>query len=244
MPVLNCHFLGRFGNTLFEYAFARAFAERNALELHTDPWIGQQIFEINDPPCRGELPRKDEYDIKDGDRDISYRSYSQQQKCIDLYSREDCRRWFTLKPDIARWASHHCDSDYVAHHRKGDYHWSGSGYPVVSKQAFFAAKQKYTPECPELRFVSEEEPRTDPRFNGDLSFVPDFLTLMHAKKALFRANSSFSWWAAVLGTARIFSPICSHLQGGLEYDVVEFTEGNWPRLAAFPFTTDLFLREI
>lgn len=242
MPALHLHFLGRLGNAMFTYAFARAFAERNGLDLFTDPWIGQQIFQLEEPPCRGDLPRKNENDIKDGDGDISFRSYCQQQKCLDLYSRSDCKRWFQLRPEVARRAAHYPPEHYLAHHRKGDYHWDGSAYPVVGRQAYFAAKQRFAPECPELHFISEEEPLTDPHFTGELAMVPDFLRLMNSN-VLFRANSSFSWWAATLSDARIFSPVCAHLHGGQVHDNVEFVEGNAPRLAPFEYTTDLRLRD-
>lgn len=35
---------GRFGNQLFQYAFARALAEKYGAELQTSDWIGPQIF--------------------------------------------------------------------------------------------------------------------------------------------------------------------------------------------------------
>lgn len=243
MSVLNCHFLGRLGNAMFTYAFARAFAERNGLELHTDPWIGQQIWQLNEPTCVGDLPRKDEFDIRDGDRDISYRSYSQQQRCLDIYSRADCKRWFQLRPEVARRAAHFPAERFLAHHRKGDYHWDGSAYPVISRAAYEAAFIRETGNDPEkLGFVSEEQPHHDPYFPAELSMVPDFLRLTNAQM-LFRANSSFSWWAAVLSNADVFSPLCAHLHGGQIHDNVEFVEGNWPRLAGFSYTTDLHLRE-
>ena len=243
MPVLNLHFLGRLGNAMFSYAFARAFAEKHGLELRTDPWIGQQIFDLNELPCIGELPRKDEYSIQDSDADFSFRSYCQQQKCVDLYSRADCKRWFRLRPEIARCAAHYPPEYFVAHHRKGDYFWNGSAYPVVSRMAYVNAFNALGEINRALHFVSEEQPMTHSNFTGELAMVPDFIRLMQAK-VLFRANSSFSWWAAVLSDAFVYSPVCAHLAGGIEHDDVEFVKGNWPRLACFEYTTDLHLREI
>lgn len=242
MPILNCHFLGRLGNAMFSYAMARGFCERNGLTLHTDPWLGQKIFMLDDPLCDKELPRKDEYSLKDGDADVSFRSYAQQQKCLEYYTRADCKRWFQFLPEIARRAEHYKPEHFLAHHRKGDYFWNGSAYPVVSRRSYTDAFDKLGKAPAELRFVSEEDPVTDPNFEGELSLLPDFIRLTRAK-VLFRANSSFSWWAAVLSNADVYSPVCAHLHGGREHDGVEFVNGNWPRLAGFEYTTDLRLRD-
>ena len=63
-------------------------------------------------------------------------------------------------------------------------------------------------------------------------WLDDFLKLYFAR-TIFRANSSFSWWAATLSpTARVFSPVINkaHIYGvdGMEEINVEFVEGNHP----------------
>ena len=63
-------------------------------------------------------------------------------------------------------------------------------------------------------------------------WLEDFLRLYFAR-TIFRANSSFSWWAAFLSpAARVFSPVVDkrHIYGvdGLEEIDVEFVEGNHP----------------
>jgi hypothetical protein len=52
--------------------------------------------------------------------------------------------------------------------------------------------------------------------------VNDFFLMMKCKN-LFRANSTFSWWAATLGDAQVFSPVVGQRTGWLD---VEFVEGN------------------
>jgi hypothetical protein len=63
-------------------------------------------------------------------------------------------------------------------------------------------------------------------------WLEDFLRLYFAR-TIFRANSSFSWWAAFLSPcARVFSPVIDkrHIYGvdGLEEIDVDFIEGNHP----------------
>jgi hypothetical protein len=63
-------------------------------------------------------------------------------------------------------------------------------------------------------------------------WLDDFLKLYFAR-TIFRANSSFSWWAATLSpTARVFSPVIGqpHVYGidGMNEITVDFVEGNRP----------------
>jgi hypothetical protein len=63
-------------------------------------------------------------------------------------------------------------------------------------------------------------------------WLDDFLKLYFAR-TIFRANSSFSWWAATLSpVARVFSPVIDkcHVYGvdGMEEISVDFVEGNHP----------------
>jgi hypothetical protein len=63
-------------------------------------------------------------------------------------------------------------------------------------------------------------------------WLADFLKLYFAR-TIFRANSSFSWWAATLSpTAQVFSPVIDkrHIYGvdGMEEIDVDFVAGNHP----------------
>lgn len=230
--------LGRLGNLLFRYAYARALCERNGYELRTEPWIGEQIFTLDGH--RAARPT--------GHEDIVIDEYRQAQKDL-IYTRRDCRRWFKLKPEIEAGLHQYYVWWPHAHFRRGDY--AGAGYPIVSRQSVDAAVAEH--QFPgELRknmipgreyiAVSDETPTKSPAFTGALEFLPDFYRLMKAP-VLYRANSSFSWWAATLGHGRVFSPVITGLTGGVEHDNAPYVEGNWPRLATYEFTTDLHLPE-
>lgn len=225
---------------MFSYAFARGYAERHGLELHTDPWIGQKIFEINDPP----IPQSnfhlklDENNFCGDDRDFLYRSYSQNQRCADYYSVSQIKSWFTFRPEIKTFLSVTRKYQVLAHQRKGDYS-DNSGFPIISEQSFHNAADELGIYLQEI--VTEEHPMRLAGFDGDLKFLPDFYRLMTAD-VLFRGNSTFSWWAAALSEGKIYSPLIKGLKGGIEHDDVKFVEGNWPACADLSFVTDIHLK--
>lgn len=242
MKRFNLHWLGRWGNCLFSYALARGYCERHGYELHTDPWVGEEIFDISHPRCTEELPRMEETMLGDGFGDVSYRSYSQSQACADFYTVEQCRRWFTLRPEIAAALETAVPRDdyVVAHLRRGDF--KDYGYALCSELSYRNAADDFGLYDHDIHWVREDWPTLDDRFTGDLAFLPDFFRLMRAP-VLFRANSSFSFWPAVIGHhERVFSPVIDGLVGGVEHDV-KFVEGNWPRLSHHAFVTDLHVRE-
>lgn len=222
-------FVGRFGNRLFEFASAKARAEREGLELRCLMWEGKFLFEdCNDPE-----PTFDGTEIvHNGEHD----GYCQHQDDIDKYSRADCLRWFAFHKDVAHALADSNMYGYaVAHNRVGDY--ANLGYVVVKRESIMRL-------CPnnKIHVLSEEEPtqcRTMPDF---VSFAPDFFKLMTAR-VVIRANSSFSWWAATLNTHAdiILSPIVTGLKGGQEHDC-EFVIGNHPRFCDLPNHSDLHLK--
>ncbi len=238
-PIVGCRFLGRFGNQCMSYLYARAHAERNGAMLCTDHWVGQRIFQLDDPPVPVGYPRRDENTLRDDEVNCEIRTYAQQQKCM-IWTREQARRWFRLRPEVkAKLDALPFISDRMAHVRRGD--MMDYGYPVPSVRSYLDAALKF--HVSGLYFVSEEDAnvRASTGFEGDLAMLPDFYRLMSAK-VLFRANSTFSFVAAVLSHARVFSPVIDGLHGGKEHDC-EWVEGNWPRLANLEFTTDLRVRE-
>ena len=145
----------------------------------------------------------------------------------------------------------------VAHLRRDDitdveYNRSHpQGYSIVSKDSYARAFRKFGYAEDEIEWVSDDytgkwhvgRPArgrggwgypTGSEYLPGLVFdwLHDFLKLYFAR-TIFRANSSFSWWAATLSpTARVFSPVVDkrHVYGvdGMEEIDVEFVEGNHP----------------
>jgi len=145
----------------------------------------------------------------------------------------------------------------VAHLRRDDisdaaYNRShAQGYSVISKESYLRAFQKFGYSEESIQWVSDdytgtwhigrkmryrggwEYPTGSQYLNGIVfDWLDDFLKLYFAR-TIFRANSSFSWWAGVLSpTAKVFSPVVDkrHIYGvdGVEELTVDFVEGNHP----------------
>lgn len=234
--------MGRFGNQMFQYAFARAYCEKHGFELRTEPWVGETLFQI--PKAKRITEPFDtthnEFDpmLDRGPGNIELLGYFQSQAAM-IYTSSQVRRWFEWRPDIRASLDRVPPIDGIpAHRRVGDY--PGSGYPVVSEQSYRDAAVEFGINPNNLVFVTEEQPFLSDAFTGELAFVPDFYRLMGA--AMFRANSCFSWWSATLGANTVFSPVIDGLEGGGEHRV-KFVRGNHQRLANHEFTTNLHLKE-
>ena len=241
MSVITCNLLGRFGNQCMAYCFARAYAELHNCEFQCEPWLGHLLFELNDHPITDfQLPRRSEQDLKPGEVNVNIYGYAQCDKAM-IYTKAQVQKWFTWKPEIKALLDEIMppDDSIVAHRRNGDF--IGYGYPVVSRQSYFAACDYHGLEGTKLRFVSDDDPWRHDRFTGGLEFLPDFYRLTKAP-TLLRGNSSFSWFAATLGNGRVFSPVVEGLEGGREHDDVSFVKGNHPRLSTLGFCTDLYLK--
>lgn len=128
------------------------------------------------------------------------------------------------------------------------------GYSVISKASYARAFEKFGFAEDAIEWVSDDytgkwHTGRKTRYRGAWEYpigseylpgvmfdwLPDFLKLYFAR-TIFRANSSFSWWAATLSpTARVLSPLLDkrHIYGvdGMEEIDVEFVEGNHPHWA-------------
>lgn len=234
--VVNLQFMGRFGNCAFQYCFMRAYAEKHNLAFRTDPWDGEAIFDIQHERPTEEFPVKDENTLVDGETGFTYRSYSQQQKCL-IYTRADVRRWLKFKPHIEDALGILKPEELLAHRRVGDY--PGYMFPTLSERSYRIACREFGLDESSLKFVTEE---TQTLLPGPWpEFLPDFWRLSHCK-TLLRGNSSFSWWATTLGHGEVFSPVIEGQPGGVERDY-PFVRGNHPRFNSAAFLTDLHLAE-
>lgn len=227
---------GRFGNQLFQYCFARTYAERVHARLETPPWVGQRLFGLSDPPISCVLPQLRESAISGSPADwvpnVDLEGYFQLRRLMMCGSHREARKWLTFKREwLARFPKVH--PEYAACHlRQGDFSTSfRDQYCLINEASYKRAVEKFVPSnCPVI-VIEENAPKPRNGLPEDLQFLPDFLTLMQAD-ILFRANSTFSWWAGELGTCRtVYSPAVGTLTG---HRHVEFVLGNAEQHVNYP----------
>lgn len=238
MPTAFFRVLGRLGNLLFIYAFARAWCEQNGYTLCMDPWIGEKIFTI---PESNRTHNADK---------VFPEAYYQDQGSL-IYTRKQVRAWFTFKPELLQRLQVIPSEPLLLNVRQAD-DYRSAGLVTLSKQCYLdaAVANGYAAEM--AAWEMDTNPTRLSGFEGDFSAgglgvtsvaIPSFYRLMTAK-VLFRANSTFSFWAATLSQGKVYSPIIKGLEGG-KPDVYckEFVEGNWPVMADCAQNSDLYLKE-
>lgn len=188
---------GQFGNQLFQYAYARAYAESIGAELQTPDWIGRKLFEDVKEPIMSSV----------GEIDLV--GYFQGQEHLSLLSRPKLKKWFRFANPI-RVPKH----DLVFHKRRGDYLDYPDFWGVVRDDSYNKAALQFGLNPEDAVILDDTRP-------ADLMLV-DFFIMMNCK-ILLRANSSFSWWAATLGTCEVYSPVIGTQTGWID---VPFVAGN------------------
>jgi hypothetical protein len=124
------------------------------------------------------------------------------------------------------------------------------GYSVVSKESYIKAFEKFGYDPDKVEWTSDDvtgrwHQREAKSFGWTypmgsnyrqglvFDWLEDFLRLYFAR-TIFRANSSFSWWACFLSpTATVYSPVLDkqliYGRDGIEEEIdVEFVLGNHP----------------
>lgn len=233
MKVVARRFIGRFGNQMFQYAFARAYADSIGATLQTEPWVGEDIFQISHQRISQELPVVSDSELVLGDADIRIEGYSQLSRCA-IYTEEQARSWFVLKPWVSDLLKKHVPVGNCSHRRTGDY--VAAPYPIVSVKSYQDAWRQYGFD--DMPFVEEHSGNI---VDGLPEFLPDFYRLCVAP-VMFRANSTYSWWAGVLNTGQVFSPEVCGLPYNIEHDNVPFRRGNYARICDLHMVEDICLK--
>lgn len=232
MRIVQCSALGRlgrWGNQLFQYAFTRKYAFTMGARLEIPPWFGEDLFGLEKRRISRPLLRTELDEIPWGRTDVDLFGYFQTQKCLDLLSRRELRRWFTVQDGFRHLLAKRRPFYVACHIRRSDYRSQyADRYCVVARESYLRQLRKLGVDRKDVIWVSDEKPAGTNEFlrRCGLDFLEDFYTLVNAD-VLLRANSTFSWWAGVLGGGAVWSPVVDALTGE---QVVEFVEGNHPML--------------
>lgn len=248
MPLITARLEGGFGNRLFLYAAARSYAELHGCELQVtgDFWL-REIFGLETPQIDHDVPDALDYlwPEWDGKVDLRFTGTFCHQRHI-LYTRSQVKKWFTIKPEMQERLSSVPKLGVAAHRRLGDY-VGRDGFVVISKASYEKAMREHGYEPDWATWITEETPFTVPSIPPGvpwgqrtenhprgIHFLPDFWAMMHAD-TLFRALSTFSWWAATIGeNRRVFSPDGAglpYLGGDRGEQDCPFVEGNHVRVS-------------
>lgn len=249
---------GRWGNQCFQFAFLRGYAAAKNLNLCLpEDWIGRQLFRVPEMGTAGIVARRIDLDealvLGQWDQWINqlagfdFVTYAQHQKYLDFYTRAQCREWFALQPpwdEYERKLIAEMPPHYIACHlRRDDYirHPFNQHYATVHDGSYEEALNKI-PVDRAMNILWVEQGWREPSQvvkDAGIPWLDDFLILKNAAH-LLRANSSFSYWAGVLGNGQVYSPI---VEDRIGWQNAEFVEGNWPRTSGHKNQSDLHLRE-
>ncbi len=231
---------------MLQYLHARAYAERIGSELQTDPWWGQQVFGLKEKPISRELPKRADMDFEkwDGEGDIEITGWCLHQKCM-IYSRQTVKYWLEFQPWVLAQVETVPSFEVAYHLRWGDFQTMAE-FIAISIGSYEKAIRQHLPDYNRLprAICAWESIRSTKLENMSLGWIPDFVALMRAS-FLFRANSTFSFMAALLGeNVKVFSPRLNGIEPlPLQFQDVPFVEGNHSAISCFhPNCSDLYPR--
>lgn len=231
---------GRFGNLLFQYCFLRAYCERNGLDVCLLPWVGEKVFDIP------EAVRPN------GKADVTLPEDTHQRQESLIFTRKQVREWLRIKPHVLEMLQPaKCKEQVILNQRKAE-DYIGAGLVTLSRESYRHAAMRYGYSLNDCGWETDTEPTHLEQFQGDWSAsgfnttwvgLPSFYRLMTAP-VLFRANSTFSFWAATLSDGKVYSPVIKGIRGGVRDQYCDnFVVGNWPVMADNYPNTDLHLKD-
>ncbi len=261
-------FGGRFGNHLFQYAFLRTHAKNLSTTFYCPSWMGDRIFSLNDSSLKSPFThlthtyREQEYRpgfhseallINDN---TSITGFFQSPQYFD---KMDVKKWFTFKEELftsikKKYAHVSFETSTAVHIRLGDY--------TTPQLTFYTPRPFYYKNAIELLaaqtslIIFSDDPTLSKKYLGEISkhavfiegntFEEDFY-LMSQCKHFICSSSSFSWWAAYLGShpeKKVVVPSSWFVPGCPTKNEDIFMDG-WIKLQAhFSFIDHYYIRFI
>lgn len=247
--IIQPKLIGGLGNAAFQYACTRKYAELIGARFECPDWSGRRIFGLDDPYPSCELPDRNDggngdtaNSLKWGETNVRIGGYFQFQDWVQHLSRAELRKWFTILPKWMDMVPKRDGPCIAAHVRQGDY-IDHPQFCNISRQSYLNAIVEHGIKG-ELVWIEQDNPmRIKEMDDARLWFLADFIRLMRSN-VILRANSTFSWWTAVLSDAEVYSPVVNDLVGPND---VPFARGNHPKFCdsgrAGIMVTDLYLPE-
>jgi hypothetical protein len=202
---------GKFGNALFQYSVTKSIAFHfNFNYCSSSNWIGRKIFEIDDPDLIEDANPANENDllivktIKNKNWDMI--GFFQNPIYYQFLSTSICRNWLKIKDKWIKKFPKKKDFYIACHLRRGDMEEMHYSYPLINENSYINAVRDYGYDEKDIIWVSDNFPEIDSECEKEgIGFLPDFMTLYNSD-VLFRANSTMSFWAGLLGDCRMYSP--------------------------------------
>jgi len=230
MPTVFMPFLGRLGNLLFQFAYAKKWCLENNYMLMTDAWIGEKVFEGFGPtPRRGQVKP-----------DVVWSENYRQRQADLIYSRREAREWFKIRPEYLERLSRldrEGPTELILSVRDGQDQKDG-GLVCLSDESYRRAVAQFGYDINGARWLRYTKPETCEGFDTfrdgfgcgiTTQPFPSLYRMLRAKW-FFRGVSTFCWWGGVLTDAKVHAPVVRDIEGGkFNVDCFNWVEGNWPR---------------
>ena len=239
-PTCFCDLIGRFGNILFIYAHARAYCEQHGYELAIPPNVVEKVFDV--PLCNRTPKNQCTVRLEEDTR--------QRQECL-IYTRSQVKEWLRIKPEVLEMLKPITENrkPVLLDIRRG-HDYIGAGLVSLGLRCYVEAAEQRGYSAYDCEWEIDTSPTRMDCFTGDVTAaglgttwvsLPAFYRMMTAK-VHFRANSTFSFWAATLGNAEVYSPVIRGMMGGIpDQHCTNWVQGNWPAPSANHPNTDLHL---
>lgn len=248
------------GNQLFQYAFLRVSALRLGVPFYCPPWIGDEVFQLDDAGERAEAPVGIDKKFKIGSVGFDRRAltvedgteiegYFQSERFF-VGRRGEVRHWYRFRREqVAAVDARHAGIEFSAsvgvHLRFGDKRLLPQYYlpsPDYYRRAILLAGKR----APTIVF-SDEPPRAKEHLKdlpGRFVFIEgneayEDLYLMSLCRAFVCSPSTLAWWGAWLDPdpdKLVVVPKEGHFSPTSPYECESYWCDNWVELRGLRFT--------
>lgn len=202
---------GRFANKLCQYLVLKGMQQRYGCRLRVAPWIGAELFELNDEIMAA----------PDAITDSSQDGWDQADiVTVPMFFEMPNCPWPRIDPQVVRetfrWKSQFDPIqvpvfDVVIHHRGGDF-FSSNDWPQVPVKVMLAGVAAFGLDPERTVVVSPDHPLDQTVYPERLRHVYDFQVLVNALALFVYPRSTFSVIAGHFNVNTVYLP-CHFING-------------------------------